>query len=649
VTYAVTASDTPTSLAAQFATTPQRLRDLNATCIAELSKRYPDMREDSWLDAITGLYQRNRNLPPPNGSGTITVPALWGEGRRPQNVPTELWAMWQVKPKGRIAGELIVSLNESGGTITLTTRDANGEALGTTTESSYDLYDRATKQFPGCPSAGYELMRFGRVLGLDTLAASDQYRGRVPHLRTIKLNGNEVVIDLNVPGIQAHSDADFPEWQGWTFIDDDTDGNSRCDSQKLIALILAQLPPPSDPRQAQSDQAAPVAAPPTLAQQQRDRLLRAYIGCNEPAVRERLRRCVVKMPTEWARGDFDTRWSWVKSAPGDVPANVLLSVYLTPEAYEKFKRHHSALAFWEDAEAAGLPLDKVHYHFHPKLFVETLKKCGWLSESDITQLLPMSILRKANHDWSSEPVTVTRQARDVIGSTRVELNKALRKFGIASSPLRMASFFGNAVEETQWFGKLYEGNSSAWYSPWDGRGFLQLTGPDNYIRYWRFRGRAISESLKNELSKAATKAHAEGKNDALQNGKHPGLTEEMRQWRDQMADTRYMDSADGAGAYWAWTNAAQFADLSSALKREVQIVGGVAHTYYSCESFGQVAATVNFGSPVKDVRSIAKVNGIVARYQAYTNALVVLGDYRVFPHAQGHQDEMPEGYERRRP
>jgi hypothetical protein len=145
----------------------------------------------------------------------------------------------------------------------------------------------------------------------------------------------------------------------------------------------------------------------------------------------------------------------------------------------------------------------------------------------------------------------------------------------------MAAFFGNAAVETEWFGKLYENNETAWYHPWDGRGFLQLTGPDNYIRYWRFRGRAVSDALKSELTAAAAAAQARGKqhNDGPQDTKHPELTGQMVQW----------------------SGAAAFCNESPILlTREIKAVGHGSHMYYSCESFGPVAATVNFGSPVYD-------------------------------------------------
>ncbi|MCP3713905.1 hypothetical protein [Paraburkholderia sp. CNPSo 3281] len=69
--------------------------------------------------------------------------------------------------------------------------------------------------------------------------------------------------------------------------------------------------------------------------------------------------------------------------------------------------------------------------------------------------------------------------------------------------------------------------------------------------------------------------------------------------------------------------------------------------YYSCQSYGHVAATVNFGSAPKDTAKIARVNGILARYQAYTSALIVLADGTLFPRSEGQGWDNPSGYERR--
>jgi predicted chitinase len=317
---------------------------------------------------------------------------------------------------------------------------------------------------------------------------------------------------------------------------------------------------------------------------------------------------------------------------------------------QKFKAHAQALCFWEQAKQAGyLDIDANHWHIDPRVFIKQFRKCGWLSESELTQTLPMSALRQSRGQWVSEPINLTQARTRNIQRTRIELNRSLRKFNIAPSPLRMAAFIANALVETQWFETLHENNRAAWYYPWDGRGFLQLTGPDNYIKYWRFLGRTVPESLEKELSTAASKAHTEQKNDALKDAKHPDLTALMIQWRDDV-ETKAKNATDSAGAYWAWTGAAKFADLFPAWQRMTHYADNdkTTNVYYRSDSFGQVAATVNFGSPVHDLSAIAKVNGIVARRQAYTHAVATLGEGLGFFDANGQSQEMPDGYERRK-
>lgn len=61
-----------------------------------------------------------------------------------------------------------------------------------------------------------------------------------------------------------------------------------------------------------------------------------------------------------------------------------------------------------------------------------------------------------------------------------------------------------------------------------------------------------------------------------------------------------------------------------------------------------MAAIVNFGKPVTDLDKIKKVNGIVARFQAYTNSLEVLTEQMNFPDANGQLKEQPEEFKARR-
>lgn len=113
---------------------------------------------------------------------------------------------------------------------------------------------------------------------------------------------------------------------------------------------------------------------------------------------------------------------------------------------------------------------------------------------------------------------------------------------------------------------------------------------------------------------------------------------------------RAADATESSGVYWAWTGAMRYADKPTAMQRQVQNITKPNFrpvVYYSCQSFGQVAATVNFGSVPKDLTKIARVNGILMRYQAYTCALMILADGIIFPRSDGPGWDDPVGYGRR--
>ncbi|WP_175222011.1 MULTISPECIES: hypothetical protein [Burkholderia] len=101
-------------------------------------------------------------------------------------------------------------------------------------------------------------------------------------------------------GVKVYSDADFPHWLGWAFIDDDTEGHSRCDSMQLLDLIESMIPAPgAEPeRPIPQDGAAPGAAVIEAVSRYRNRLTLAYAKTQTGELRDRLTHCVVKMPTE---------------------------------------------------------------------------------------------------------------------------------------------------------------------------------------------------------------------------------------------------------------------------------------------------------------------------------------------------------------
>ncbi|MEP9321871.1 hypothetical protein PPMP20_01795 [Paraburkholderia phymatum] len=370
-------------------------------------------------------------------------------------------------------------------------------------------------------------------------------------------------------------------------------------------------------------------------------------------MRERLSYCVVKMPTDWSRDDFDTRWGWIKGTdPNDLPANVLLTTCMSEEAYTKFKQHHSALAFWEDAQAQGLTLNKLHYHFHPGRFIQTFRKCMWLSEKEFKQLLPMEVLREAGQTTYYESVSNSNATGPVATNHRVPLNKSLRKYRINTAE-RMAAFFGNALEETQWLGKLHEDNQNHWYYPWDGRGFLQLTGPGNYIRYWDFRGRAaqMSQATRDRLLRAYDQAnHDRPHAQTYIADTVSGVTAVMLGWRPQIsAENQTFGSltaedllcpSDSAGFYWAQSAMARYADQAITLERRtVGAIHPVDHhhpnapnpvlnkVYYHSENFRDASATVNLPSAVGHPNS--HFNGYIARCVGFAQVLCRAGRVQV--------------------
>lgn len=452
----------------------------------------------------------------------------------------------------------------------------------------------------GVSRDAYELLRFGRVL--EPLGNADGLQ----NWQQVAYPGGQGWVNLHAQGVHAFSDADFPDWCGWQLVDDDADSDSRCDSATLVDLILQSQGGATKARRADA--------------------LGKAAGADAQA---RLARTICKFPTEWEKATIATRWQWLtKETPPD--AGPIAGPYLKPEDFPRFKAHSEALCFWEDADL-GIP--SKHWHFHPREFVRVFRQCGWLSKDELIQLFPMSAMRKSHQQWVSEPVPNPSTA---LGDYRVDLNKACQRYGIVT-PLRMAAFYANAMQETMWFHTLHEDNSNARYWPWDGRGFLQLTWPKNYITYWRFAGKVVPDDLAHRLNVEGSQLLA----------MEPHISSEMRRWRDGIADMRHPASAaDSAGAYWAWNKASIEADSEPVNVRAFKTVSGHSIMYYASQGMGRVAATVNWGSPNKPFN---RVNGIVARFQAYDTCEVVLLDTPNFPNAHGESQPTPQGYKPRHP
>ncbi|GGZ05419.1 hypothetical protein GCM10007388_43920 [Pseudoduganella plicata] len=365
------------------------------------------------------------------------------------------------------------------------------------------------------------------------------------------------------------------------------------------------------------------------------------------AVRRAMTRIVCKFPGEWNSDGIDQRYGWLKSDQ---------TYKLEGQSWEKFRAHVAALA----VASESLPSDLVapHWHFHPRTILKHLSQNLWLSLSEFKQIVPRTIVRKNGNSYSWENVILSTGASSILATQRVALNRMARQYGI-NSPLRLASFYGNSIQETTWLSGLREGGATGtWYSPWYGRGFLQLTSPGNYFNYWRFRGRQVPDSLYNALTNAYNveygKSPGSRSNTVFVDGNYPLLTLQMRNWRNAIegatnagAEESAYAPADSAGFYWSSLRMAAYADGNHTMERRVVATQAGSKVFYRSIAFWRASASVNLPSRV-DQPYHNSLNGFEARCVAYMYALSVLSDVR-FPDATGQLTlDFPEGYQPRR-
>lgn len=506
----------------------------------------------------------------------------------------------------------------------------------------YDLYSEAHRRHSSLPQAvrarsspsgWYELLRFGRNLGRGPAQTDkDPLPADVAHWREIPgPNGQSIWADLNAEGTYKFSDADFLPICGWNFVDDDTSpDDQRCDSDSLKNLV------------ADSDTQLPG----------RLETANLTLRLGDVNVAQKLRRLVCRFPSELDQATINSRYAFVREIQPFVE---------NPDAWAHFESHLNAITF------AALPPEytSATWRLHPGEFISLLRKCAWLSRSELQQLVPSHAIRtgtyrdhqgreRAGVFWEATP------AATLINGHRQPLNRMLRKYGV-NTPLRQAGFFGNSVQETTWLRTLTEGGGAGyWYAPWYGRGFLQLTHPENYIGYWRWRGRIVPAALEQALNAASQTANVSRSNAGLQDAQFPALTPEMRTWRQNIegqpepSTGEALNSAsDSAGYYWLKTDMARFSDEPNTQILERQVVATINtqgrsmgnHTYYRSQGFWRVSAAVNLPARINDT-NYTGLNGFDSRCSAYGVALAVLTE-QFFPDAQGQATLLyPEGYVR---
>jgi predicted chitinase len=440
--------------------------------------------------------------PLPNNATAMMQPPT-PQGQRTPPAPIALQTVHTT------AEALIVGLRYAGGDgavadrgdAYLTTHQIDGTALGAAVnenDAEYNLYTTATdisKSYPAtgrpAPSAVYELLRFGRIIGPDALTPAT-----VPHWRQVRYSATaQGWVNLNATNIHKFSDADLPQWKQWKIISDDTNTDSRCDS----ATIKAWLDISGDGR------VDPIEATARLS---------------DTAVANKLKQTICKFPTEWEIATIDARWGWLKTQSDENPTP------LTEDDFTRLKAHITALCFWQAANLqtqavpaqgttpaiAATPIPANHWHWHPREFIRHFRKCGWLSPLELVQQLPANHPVGFNNMRDRLTLGYNSRTQTLPAGMQVALNKVSRKY-LLETALRRAHFWGQIAQETDQLqtvreyasGAAYEGRADLGNTqPGDGvrfrgRGVIQLTGRVNYARYGTYRGMNFTADPNNLL------------------------------------------------------------------------------------------------------------------------------------------------------
>lgn len=313
------------------------------------------------------------------------------------------------------------------------------------------------------PSAVYELLRFGRVIGPDALSPAD-----VPHWRKIRTPTGTGWVNLNAQGVRKFSDADFPHWRGWRLVEDAQGGDSLCSDPAIL-------------RELDGDHDDTITAE------------EAHTRLDSPEVKALLKKLICKFPTEWEAATIEARWGWLKQAS---PTN---SEPMTEEQFQALRAHIEALAFWQQANlqvpqydaqgqpSGGQPLPNAHWRFDPREFVRIFRRCGWLNADEMARCFPRRLLHLTGTQFVPHSTTWNvAHARSI--AWVLPFNQATRKYGLSISRQRLLHFFAHVIPETGnlHFVKEINGESKT-YTPYYGRGLIQLTHLENYLPYGRFR------------------------------------------------------------------------------------------------------------------------------------------------------------------
>lgn len=334
-------------------------------------------------------------------------------------------------------------------------------------EYEYKLYERATTLYETCPSDGYELLRFGRILSTDTPKL--QAQARATWVAMPFANDKIGYIDINNDSIQKLSDANFPFFMNWQKIED---GNTPFGRDGLCGYdALCQIVGVTDTRASSQD---------TIPTQfDHEQQVASYVQ-GHTDVRAKLRGFICHAKSEWDSSDNDERFGELNEPTGFFGKRKGTD----PHGYENFINYVKKFQFMGQTP---LGEGKKLWFFHPMAFIRHFRKCGWISAREMAQCFPRELkhlqatqFRVSNTSWNT--------AYERAGRWVQSFNKGTRKYGISRSNIRLLHLFSHVIPETGNLGLVKEiGGERASYSPYYGRGLIQLTHFGNYEQYGKFR------------------------------------------------------------------------------------------------------------------------------------------------------------------
>ncbi len=360
------------------------------------------------------------------------------------------------------------------GNVTLLTPDPVADPYDNDTRQyEYNLYQRSMALYPACPSDGYEMLRFGRILS-DHPTLTGTARATwiaVP----FDENGTLGYVDVAPDSVTKLSDADFPFFTGWQKVDEDNTPFSHdglCGYDELCRLTGVEDP------QATSGMVQPLE----YDKNNDNRANQQLAGYIQSAwgVREKLRGLVCQARSEWDPSNNYDRYKELNDPDGFFGKQKDTN----PNGYTNFINFLSKFQFLDKTPLGGQKL----WFFHPLAFIRHFRKCGWLSAAELAQCFPRKLLRLKRTQFVPD-IVLWDLAFSRAKEWGVPFNVATRKYGVCGNKFRLMHFFSHVIPETGYLKYVKEINGELrQYNPYYGRGLIQLTNVDNYKSYGKFRG-----------------------------------------------------------------------------------------------------------------------------------------------------------------